>query len=323
MRVLVVKTSSMGDVVHTLPAVSDMVRAVPGIQIDWMVEKGFASIAAQHAGVTQVLPLEWRKWRKNLKDAATRQSIQAWAAGMKAHRYDAIIDFQGLIKSALFSRFARGQRMGYGWSSIREPLASLTYDRRFDVSKQLHAIDRSRQLAALALGYPLPTTAPDFGMQPPANAWRPAAGQSFAVLIPCASRAEKLWPQADWISLARDLIAKGLSVTILWGSPAEKLRAEEIAAATGAVITPFLTVAQASEMLAFASVVIGLDTGLSHIAAARGRPTVGIYCDHEPGLAGLRGSGPTISLGGKGQRPTLASVKEATEAVLSTGSRHE
>jgi heptosyltransferase I len=322
MRVLVVKTSSMGDVVHTLPAISDMVAAIPGVQIDWLVEKGFASIAAQHQGVSRVLPLEWRKWRKDLRAPANRQAMREWAASMKAHRYDAIVDFQGLIKSTLFSRFASGPRLGYDWSSIREPLASLGYDRKFAVSKSLHAIDRSRQLAALALGYPMPGSAPDFGMQTPTEAWRPPGHDRFAVLIPCASRVEKMWPQGDWIALARDLITQGLSVAVLWGSDAEKARADEIAKTTGAIATPFLTVAQASEMLAFADLVIGLDTGLSHIAAARGRPTVGIYCDHEPGLAGLRGSGPTISLGGKGQRPSLESVRQAISSVQHAGNPH-
>jgi heptosyltransferase I len=322
MRVLVVKTSSMGDVVHTLPAISDMVSAIPGIQIDWLVEKGFASIAAQHRGVSRVLPLEWRKWRKSLRDPITRQAMHEWAASMKAHRYDAIVDFQGLIKSALFSRFAEGPRLGYDWSSIREPLATLSYDRKFSVSKAGHAIDRSRQLAALALGYLLPETAPDFGMQTPVDAWRPAGPERFAVLIPCASRIEKLWLQHDWVCLAQDLIKQGLAVAVLWGSPEEKKRADDIAAATGAVVTPFLSVAQASEMLAFADVVIGLDTGLSHIAAARGRPTVGIYCDHDPGLAGLRGSGPTCSLGGKGLKPSLQAVRDAVATVQNTGTPH-
>lgn len=315
MRVLIVKTSSMGDVVHALPAISDMARAIPGIQIDWLVERGFAAMPAQHRAVSRVIPLQWRKWRKSLRSPDTRAALRAWRAEMAQEPYDLILDMQGLLKSAAFACFARGPRGGYDRRSIREPLASLFYQRQARVSRQLHAIDRCRQLAAQLLAYPLPSTPPDFGLQANPQAWTPGEGP-FAVLIPCASRPEKLWPQADWVAIGQQLRARGWQLAIMWGSPDEQKLAQAIADKTGAVLPPFLTVAQAADTLAQARLVIGLDTGMSHLAAAHGRPTVGIYCDHEPGLAGLRGSGPVVSLGGKGQVPSLAQVEQAVQQVL-------
>lgn len=313
MRVLIVKTSSMGDVVHALPAVSDMAQALPGIQIDWLVEKSFAAMPTQHRAVDRVITLQWRKWRKSLRTPDTKAALHAWRAEMKQQPYDLVIDMQGLLKSALFACFAQGPRAGYDRRSIREPLASLFYSRKARVSRDLHAVDRCRQLAAQVLGYPLPTTPPDFGLRPAEQFWRPTDGP-YAVLIPCASRPEKLWPEADWIAVGRQLTAQGLDLAVMWGSPEEQRRAQAIADATGAAVPPFLTVAQAADTLAHAHIVVGLDTGMTHLAAAHGRTTIGIYCDHEPGLAGVTGPGRVVSLGGKGQVPSLQAVLDAIAA---------
>lgn len=318
MRVLIVKTSSMGDVVHALPAVSDMARALPGIQIDWLVERGFSAMPHQHRAVQRVIPLQWRKWRKSLRTPETRAAIRTWRTEMRRERYDLIIDMQGLLKSAAFACFARGPRGGYDWHSIREPLASLTYSRKARVSRQLHAVERCRRLASQLLGYPLPSTPPDFGLKASQEAWTPRPGHPFGVLIPCASRLEKLWPQANWVAIGQQLRAKGWDIAVMWGSPDEQKLAQAIADKIDGTAPPFLTVQQAADTLAQAQVVIGLDTGMSHLAAAHGRPTVGIYCDHEPGLAGLVGSGPVVSLGGKGQVPSLPQVEAALAQVLST-----
>lgn len=317
MRVLIVKTSSMGDVIHALPAITDMASARPGIEIDWVVEKGFSAIPGQHACVRRVLPLQWRKWRQSLLAPDTRAAIAHWRAEIRRDRYDLVIDMQGLIKSALFACFADGPRGGYDRHSIREPLASLFYRHRVPVERNLHAVDRCRQLAARLLDYPLPDTPADFGLQAPSSAWHPTGSGPYAVLIPCASRPEKLWPHAQWVSAGQALKARGLPVAIFWGSPQEEQRAQALARDIGGFVPPFLTVAQAADTLGKAEVVIGLDTGMSHLAAAHGRPTVGIYCDHEPGLAGLRGCGPVVSLGGKGQTPALSDVLAAVNRVLS------
>lgn len=314
-RILIVKMSSMGDVVHALPAVTDLLRTLPQAQVDWMVEPPFAAIAQRHPGVRRVIPTPWRRWRKSLRSPQTRAEMAQWQALLDAQPYDLIIDLQGLLKSALLARRAHGPIAGYGWRSAREPLASLFYRRRCAVSRQLHAVERCRRLVALALGLPPPAGPPDFGLPvPPLVAGAPRT----AMLIPCASRPEKLWPLADWIAIGRELAGDGWMLEILWGSPDEEARAREIAAGIGpaATVPPFLTVAQAAERLAAAGLVVGLDTGLTHLAAAHGAPTLGLYCDHEPGLAGVTGPGPVRSLGGKGRRPSLADARAAISALL-------
>jgi heptosyltransferase I len=313
---LIVKTSSMGDVVHALPAASDMLTAHPGIQIDWLVEAPFAAIPRLHPGVRRVLPLAWRKWRKRLFAGDTRAAMGALRTELQRDRYDLVLDLQGLLKSALWGLQANGPLAGYDRHSIREPLASWLYSRRAAVPRGLQAVERNRRLAAAHLGYAMPATPPDFGIRAPQGSWRPPA--LGAALIPCASRPEKLWPEAHWIALGQRLWSAGLTPVLVWGSDEEQARAERIAAACGGVVPPFLSVADMAAVLGSARQIVGLDTGFSHLAAAFGQPTIGIYCDHEPGLAGITGPGPVVSLGGKGQVPTLDEVMQALEAQLAS-----
>ena len=317
----------MGDVVHALPAVSDMLRAVPGLQVDWLVEAPFAAIPRLHPGVQRVLPLAWRKWRKSLADPDTRAAMGQLRVDLRSQPYDLVLDLQGLLKSVLWGLQARGPLVGYGFGSIREPAAALFYRRRATVPRQLQAVERNRRLAAAHLGYALPATAPDFGIGAPSGAdlaklqrklpnggWRAPAQR--AVLIPCASRVEKLWPEDRWAALGLRLQAAGLTPVLVWGDDVERQRAVRIAAACGGVVPPFLTVADTAAVLGGARQIVGLDTGFSHLGAALGVPTVGIYCDHAPGLAGITGTGPVASLGGPGQVPALADVLAALERQL-------
>lgn len=314
MQLLIVKTSSMGDVVHALPAVSDLLANCPGASVDWLVEAPFAAIPQMHGGVRRVLPMAWRKWRRKLFQRGTWDAIGKLREELRDRRYDLVLDLQGLVKSALWGLQAHGPLVGYDRRSVREPLASMFYQRSVAVSRDKHAVERCRQLAAMQLGYPMPRTAPDFGLQVPRTAWpMPAA---FGVLIPNASRKEKLWPEARWVAVGRRLRGHGLTPVVLWGTEAEQTMAERIAADCGGTVPPFLKVGEMAAVLARARQVVGLDTGFSHLAAALGRPTVGIYCDHEPGLAGITGAGLVSSLGGRGQVPKLADVVAAVEAQL-------
>ena len=163
LRVLVVKTTSMGDVVHALPAVTDIARAHPGAVIDWLVEAQFAAIPALHRDVRRVLPITWRKWRKRLATGATWRAIAELRRQLRAERYDCVIDLQGLVKSAVWAMQAHGPRVGYAWQSAREPLASVFYGRRADLPGvgELHAVERCRRLAAFALGDAAAVSAPE------------------------------------------------------------------------------------------------------------------------------------------------------------------
>ncbi len=317
MRLLIVKTSSMGDVVHALPAVSDIRRLRPGITIDWLVEAPFAAIPALHPAVRRVLPLSWRKWRKTLWRADTRAAMVELRSALRLEPYDLVLDLQGLLKSVMWGLQARGPLVGYDRASIREPLAALCYQRSAPVSRALHAVERCRRLAAAHLGYPVPTEAPVFGITPPVGSWRaPVLG---AALIPCASRPEKLWPEAHWIAIGQRLRRAGLTPVVIWGSDEERQRAERIATGCEGLVPPFLSVADTAAVLGQARQIVGLDTGFSHLGAAFGAPTIGIYCDHEPGLAGITGPGRVASLGGKGQVPTLEEVMVALDKQIAAG----
>jgi len=318
LKLLIVKTSSMGDVVHALPVLADIRRAEPRARIDWLVEAPFAALPALHPAVSEVLPLAWRKWRKRLGERATWAAMTALRKRLRGARYDRVLDLQGLLKSALWARQAGAPVAGYDRTSAREPLAALFYARRAAVPRQLHAVERCRRLAAAHLGYTLSEAAPDFGITPPVPGW--GAPIDYAVLIPSASRDEKLWPEVHWVALGQRLGAQGLTPVVLWGGAAEQQRAERIAAACEGLVPPFLSVHDAAALLGHARAVIGLDTGFSHLGAAFGVPTIGIYCDHEPGLAGITGPGFVRSIGGKGQPPPLDAVMALVDEQLAYSS---
>ena len=165
MRVLIVKTSSMGDVLHTLPALTDAMRAIPGIRFDWVVEEGFAQIPSWHEAVDRVIPVAIRRWRKAWFSAPIKAERKAFRDAVQAENYDVIIDAQGLVKSAaLVTRLAHGIKHGMDWQTAREPLASLFYNRRHHIARQQHAVERTRELFAKSLGYAKPESQGDYAI---------------------------------------------------------------------------------------------------------------------------------------------------------------
>lgn len=303
-RILFVKTSSLGDVVHNCPAVSDVARAIPGAQIDWVVEEGFAPVATMHASVRRVIPVAVRRWRATAWRASIWREIRDFRRALAAERYDAVVDTQSLLKSALIASCAQGPRHGMDAASARESLASRFYDSRHAVPCELHAVERNRRLAASALGYPVPASL-DYGLRKP-----PAGENDEVVFLSMTSRADKLWPEDRWIELGRALAQlSGLRAVLPWGSEEERLRAERIAQALpGARVPPRLPLDQLAALFAAAKGVAGVDTGLTHLAAALGARTVGIYCGSEPALTGIHGAPRAANLGGPGRPPSAAEV---------------
>jgi heptosyltransferase I len=300
-RILIVKTSSMGDVVHATPVVADILGHFPQAQIDWLVEAAFAAIPRLNPGVRRVIPMSWRKWRQQLFSRDTWRAMGALRAELRREPYDMVLDLQGLLKSALWARQAAGPVVGYDRASAREPLAAALYWRGVAVPRDLQAVQRNRLLAAAHLNVAAPNAQPVFGLRAPAEGWKPR--DTYAVLIPNASRAAKLWPERHWVAVGNRLRERGWLPLVLWGRPEEQTLAERIAASCDGDVPPFLPVGEMAGVLAGARHVVGLDTGFTHLAAALGRPTLGIYCDHEPGLAGITGPGRVASIGGKGQVP--------------------
>lgn len=320
MRVLIVKMSSMGDVVHAQPVANDLVARYPGCQIDWVVEQAFAPIVRLNPAVAQVLPIAWRRWRRRLRDREVRDQLRDFRAALRATRYDWIIDCQGLVKSAAVVRLARGEhRVGLDWSTAREPLASLAYDRPVNVPRDWHVVRRNRAIAAQGLGYRFS----DLPVVPLVAAPLADADGSWmalprpVVLVTGASRDAKLWPEAHWRALAGELRAGGATPVWFWGNPAEKARAERLAGAVGGVVVPdFLDVGRAASVLAASAGVVGLDTGFTHLAAALGRPTVGIFCDFDAVQCAVTGPAACESLGGIGQVPSIEAVSAAMGRCL-------
>jgi len=311
-NILLIKTSSLGDVLHNLPVVTDIRSHFPEARIDWVVEENFAALPALHHGVREVIPVALRRWRESWW--ASRGEIRAACRNLHARHYDIALDTQGLLKSALITRCAQTARCGFARDSAREPLASLFYHRRFSVPRNLHAVERNRQLAAQALGYALDEPA-DYGIRPPAIA-RPVwlMGGAYAVLLHATSRADKLWNEANWIALGHYLHEKNIRCVLPWGNAAEQARSLRLAAAiTDAIVPPRLSLNEAAALLGGAQAVIGVDTGLAHLAAALGVPTVGIYTATDPALTGLYAGRCAVNLGNIDRAPDAAAVIAALQ----------
>ena len=314
-KILLVKTSSLGDVVHNLPVASDIRAAAPGAAIDWVVEEPFAAIPRLHPGVTRVITVAIRRWRSQLLNSAVREEVRAFARELKREPYDAVIDTQGLLKSAVVAWAARGTRHGLDFASAREPL-SLFYDRTYSVPWTMHAVERNRALAAQALAYAVPLTV-NYGISasPEKFVWLPDG--PYAVLLHAASARAKLWPGERWIELATRLLERGMRSVLPWGNAGERLRAEEIARAVpGAVVAPGLPLADVPAVLAGARAAVGVDTGIAHLAAALKVPTIGIYCATDPSATGLYGCARAINLGSPGVPPSVSEVLAALEKAI-------
>jgi heptosyltransferase-1 len=307
-RILLIKTSSLGDVIHNLPVVSDLRARFPEARIDWVVEEAFADIPRLHPGVATVLPVAWRRWRRQLLQPATWRAMADFRRRLQAETYDAVLDTQGLVKSAVLARLARGPRFGHAAASAREALAARAYDAGFLVPHALHAVDRNRRLAAAAFGY---TPAPrlDYGIaaRPPSPRGR------SVVLLTASSRDDKLWPEINWVNLGRALARRGLTPLLPGGNARERERARRIAAdIPGAQAVPPMPLVELAHMLAHAAAAVGVDTGLSHLAAALETPTLALYTATDPARTGVLGTAWHRNLGGPDQTP---SVQEALTAL--------
>ncbi len=305
-NIVLIKTSSLGDVLHNLPVVTDIRRHLPEASIDWVVEESFAALPALHPDVQRIIPVAMRRWRKSWR--TSRGEIKTVCHDLRSHGYDLALDTQGLLKSALITHCTHTKRCGHAWNSAREPIASWFYDRTFSVPKDRHAVERNRELAAAALGYTVDTP-PDYGIQVPdvALSWVP--NKPYIVLLHATSRDDKLWDEQNWIALGKHLHQSGLLAVLPWGSEEEKQRGERLSAdIPDAICAPRLGLREASTLLGKARAAIGVDTGLSHLAAALGVPTVGIYTATDPGLTGLYAGPTAVNLGGRGTPPAVDAV---------------
>ncbi|MGB7816784.1 MAG: lipopolysaccharide heptosyltransferase I [Methylotenera sp.] len=330
-KILIVKTSSLGDVVHCLPVVNDILQHFPDAHIDWVVEEAFADIPRLHPDVNQVMTVAIRRWKKHIFSQNTWAEITAFKNLIKQNQYDAIIDTQGLLKSALITCAANGIKHGYDKNSIRESLASWFYDKTYAISYQQHAVVRNRTLAAFSLCYAAPIDAPDYGISAKntnnnASGSQAATGLdigglqgSYIVALHGTSRDSKLWPVQHWIDLGRQLKNQGLSLALPWANETEQARAQAIQQqAPNSIVLPKLNIHALAGVIAGAKAAIGVDTGLSHLAAALNKPTIAIYTDTNPALTGvLAGTqAQAINLGGVAKIPSVDEVFASLRKIL-------
>lgn len=306
--ILLIKTSSLGDVVHQMPAVTDARRARPDLHLTWVVEDAFAPLARLHPGVDEVLPVSFRRWRKTLAVPSawnnSMREIRLFMGRLRGRRYDIVLDTQGLVRTGMMARAARGERHGYDSASIREPAAAWFYDCRHAVGRNLHAVTRNRILTGLALGY-APQERLDYGLARAA----PEGVEPLAILFHATSRADKEWPEAHWLALGRELRARGYRLLLPWGNARERERSQRLAAGLpGASVPEAMPVDAVARLIATAALVVGVDTGLLHLAAAYGVPLVAIFTASEPGLTGPVGAGPIAIVGSRGVVPPAAEV---------------
>ena len=316
-RVLIVKTSSMGDVLHTLPALTDARAAYPEICFDWAVEEGFAQIPNWHPAVDTVIPVAIRRWRKNWFSAPIRAERARFRHAIQAHHYDAVIDAQGLLKSAfLVTRYAKGTKHGYSRHSAREPLASFFYDIRHNVSKKMHAVERIRQLFAFSLNYPLPTTQGDYGIAQHFLSLPAIDKRPYLVFLHATTRDEKHWPETHWRELIALLADSDLRIKLPWGAEHEHQRAIRLAQGFDYVdVLPKMSLAEVAQVIAGAQSVVSVDTGLSHLTAALDKPNITLFGPTDPGLIGgyCKAQRPLKAAGGDlGESQALDGLKSFT-----------
>lgn len=318
MRILIVKTSSMGDVIHNLPIVADIWHQFPNAEIDWVVEEGFADIVKLHPKVSCVITIAFRRWKRNLLARNTISEITDTVKNLRIKQYDYILDTQGLLKSALICLCARGSIYGRDWQSNREAIASIFYRHRFRVQFNQPAVNRGRQLAAMALQYPIPTSPPDYGIAPKqlaANIDKDLRlPKNYVMCLHATSRDSKLWPVQNWIKLGQVLEKQGLTLVLPWGNAIEFERAQTIAASLlGAAVLPKLELKSLAEVTADAKAAIGVDTGLIHLAVALKIPSIAIYTDSNPQLNGAYASKNciAINIGGQSITPSVDEVLQA------------
>lgn len=297
MRVLIIKTSSLGDIIHTLPALSDALKAIPNIQFDWLVEDSLQTIPSWHKGVNHIIPMPFRRLRKKGLFTFLMILVQGefshFIKKLQANKYDVIIDAQGLFKSIFWLFFLKGKKVGFSFSSIKEPLASIFYQKKIKVSWNLHAVVRNRSLFAESLNYPLPNNVADYGIHLPNvsnNNISDKESTSYVVFLHGTTWETKLWPTQYWIKLGKMIEEHKMKIKLFWGDEIEEQRAHEIAQhLRNAEVLPRASLEEAASILSRAKVVVALDTGLGHLACALNVPTISLYGPTDPALTGTLG----------------------------------
>lgn len=323
MKILLVRVSSLGDVLHNLPMVADILRHHPGATIDWVVEEGYVSLVRLNPHVRKIIPFALRRWRKGLVKAANRAEIKGFFRTLREEEYDVVFDTQGLLKTGIVMGAARvrpgGRKVGLANGSEGsgyEGISRVFHTDSIPLDPRTHAVARGRLVAGAALGYAVDTP-PDFGLPAPQASTRPdwLPREDYAVFFHGTARDAKKWAPANWIATGRALAP--MPVLLPWGSEKERLEAETLAAGLpNARVLPKLSMMDAVTLAQQAALAVGVDTGLTHIAAAFYRPTVEIYADSPKWKTEGNWSPRIVNLGDKGAPPSVDEVITAARRLL-------
>lgn len=317
MRILIIKTTSLGDVVHNLPVIADIKSHFPHAIIDWVVEESFVDIPTMHPNVNQVIPVAIRRWRKAIFSAQTWREFSTFKKQLQSVTYDIVIDTQGLLKSGLITYLSNSaNKCGYDKNSAREPITRYFYSRCYAVSRALHAVVRNRQLAALSLNYPVNETTLNYGIEVNTDLVVDTLPTRFIMALHGTSRDSKLWQEEHWVALGKALELHSISLVLPWGNDAELQRARRIKnQLQQCIVLPKLRINALAAIIQRAEAIIGVDTGLAHLAVALNKPVIAIYTDTDPSLTGLYGNTlqACINLGGQNLQTSPQDVMEQLE----------
>lgn len=278
MHLLLIKTSSMGDVIHALPALTDAMQRIPNLKCDWVVEESFQQIPRMHPSVNQVIPVAIRRWRKTLLKSLFSLECRQMLSHLRQQHYDVVLDAQGLLKSAFLTCFAKGARYGFDKQSAREPLAAHFYQHLLHIDSNQHAITRQRELFAKTLGYAVPRTAIDYGIAEQQFSEAFPFAQPYLVFLHGTSWKSKHWPESYWEDLIKIVSDTPLQILLPWGNAEEQARAYRLAAMhVHVTVLPKMDLQQLASVLQKSQGVVAVDTGLGHLAAALAVPIVALY----------------------------------------------
>lgn len=315
-NILLVRLTSMGDIIHNFPAVTDLAHHFPQARIDWLVESQFADLPRLHPAIHTVISCAERQWRTNIFNKQHWQALKVCKTQLQQTPYDLVIDSQGLLKSAWLSHFAKRPTAGFDARSAKESLASYFYTYSYTVSKRLDAIQRNRRLTALACGYAVENPI-DYGIPLLQKSLSWLNSKPYIVFLTASSRADKQWIKSHWVTLGQTLSQQGYHILLPWGNQAERFYCQQLARCFPATLSPALTLEEAAIMLQNAKLVVGVDTGLTHLAAAVNTPVVALYCASSPHLTGVQSAGYAVNLGGSHSPPVISEVIVAVEQGLS------
>lgn len=282
---LLIKTSSLGDIIHTLPALTDAWRATGGIRFDWVVEEAFSEIPAWHQAVRTVIPIALRRWRRQITHTMHSGAWKEFMGQLQHPHYDMVIDAQGLLKSAFIARLARGATYGPDRKSAREPLAAWFYRHKTAVPTHMHAVERNRYFLAKIFGYEVSGPV-EYGI----DASFPACEKRDGTILffHGTTWRTKLWPDSYWLRLADQLTADGHAIALPWGNETEKKRADNIRRQARhperVMVLARLSLRDLACRIRQAAGVVAVDSGLAHLAAAMNTPAVSIFGPTRPGL---------------------------------------